>query len=59
MYAIGNEELSLSLSRARENLQNSLDKYETISGSVRHGRTLEGEQTRSTKSDTKFDRGIF
>lgn len=46
----------------RENLApNSLDEYETVSGSVRHWRRkMKGDGgTRSTKSDTKFDSGIF
>lgn len=41
----------------RQDLEpNLLDKYETVSGSVRHRR---GFGTRSTKSDTKFDSEIF
>lgn len=46
----------------RENLApNSLDEYETVLGSVRHWRRkMKGDGgTRSTKSDTKFDSGIF
>lgn len=44
----------------RQNLSLNLpDKYETVLGSVRHRRASEDRQTRSTKSDTKFDGGIF